>query len=242
MPRRRNPHALRLGESSLSRVWRHIEEHDCATISASRDDPFDFDDFVAAAIPDAEKRLSGVLGASQANKKNNRELRDALLALGYGVTAGFGGYMEIDTARQVKVPVREDSSFVVNLNDDPDFFDNIIKLGERYGQDAVMLIPQGGKGVYLHGTNHAEGVGERTELGSIVYGAGDDYFTLINGRPFSTRESRRGKRIRGRFFIEGRGTFLYWDKLQPRTKWLVERNAKPALRESGISTHRARIL
>jgi hypothetical protein len=64
------------------------------------------------------------------NYERNRQLKAVLLNKGYGVTDVDGTYVEdfgTDAAKEVK----EDSFFVVNLKDDPNFKDTITGLGEH---------------------------------------------------------------------------------------------------------------
>jgi hypothetical protein len=107
-----------LTESSLSRIYQHITEHDTALLTAFRDDASDLSSCSGAAV-DAE--LS--------NKERNRNLKATLLSLGYGVTAVDGSFIENYGNLDKQVEVKEDSFFVVNLNDSPDFIESITNLG-----------------------------------------------------------------------------------------------------------------
>ena len=63
-----------VNESGLSRIYKHIEEHDCVIITAFRDDANESDDC----------REKAEIGGD--NMERNRDLKATLLGLGYGVT------------------------------------------------------------------------------------------------------------------------------------------------------------
>lgn len=174
----------RLTESSLSRVWRHIQEHECAIITAFRGSM----DNCVECDPDVDPRCSQYADSSvplAANKEANRRLKAVLLKMGYGVTAVDGAYIEnfnTEAAREV----REDSFFVVNLSEDSEFFSTIEDLGLAFCQDAVILIPKGGSGAYLLGTNHASfpSLGMQIPVGNFTAGDEAEFMTKVGGRPF----------------------------------------------------------
>jgi hypothetical protein len=174
-------------ESSLSRVHQHVMEHECAVITAFRGDPSDHSN----CAHDAPASLQGQnLKTLDVNKLNNRDLKASLLKLGYGVTAVDGTFVENFNTPQA-VEVKEDSLLVVNLSDDADFYENIKMLGKKYCQDSVLIIPQGGKGVYLYGTNNSQfpGLDQEVTVGDIVFGKSAEFMTKIGNRPISTNES-----------------------------------------------------
>lgn len=63
------------------------------------------------------------------------------------------GYMLKNYLKPNSKEVLEHSFLIVNLNGDPEFKNFIIELGKKYDQDSVLIIPRGGKGAYLYGTN-----------------------------------------------------------------------------------------
>ena len=170
-----------LTESSLSRVYKHIIEHDAAVISASRNDIFDREKCTDNAVV-AEEGDSNIL--------RSRDLKATLLSMGFGVTKVQGTYIEdFDTPDAVEVG--ENSLFVVNLNDDAHFFKAIIELGEKFCQDSVLLIPQGGRDAFLRGTNNSDFPGFHNDVtvGSLKLGQEDEFMTRVGGRPFTFTES-----------------------------------------------------
>ena len=86
--------------------------------------------------------------------------------------------------------VAEESFFVVNLQDDPDFTDQISKLGEKFCQDAVLIVPRGAEGAYLFGTNNSEfpGFGQRIEAGNLSFGREKEFMTKVGNRPMAFTE------------------------------------------------------
>tara|TARA_R110000824_G_scaffold14227_2_gene60761 strand:- start:2108 stop:2743 length:636 start_codon:yes stop_codon:yes gene_type:complete len=174
-----------LKESGLSRVHQHIEAHDCAILTAFRNDPKDMSKCVKGSIDDADQE-----GNTRAlNKRRNRDLKAILFGFDYGVTAVDGSYIE-NFEQPDQIEVKEDSLFVVNLNDDPDFVRNVQEMAEKFCQDSVIIIPQHGKDAYLYGTNNSEfpGYGEKVEVGNLKMGKESEFMTRVNKRPFTFGE------------------------------------------------------
>ena len=168
-----------LNESSLSRLYRHMMAHDTAIITAHRGDPTDDSNCVDKSQATEDST----------NKLRNRDLKATLLSLGYGVTDVDGSYIE-DFNTPEAYEVAEHSFFVVNLEGDPNFTKLIIDLGEEFCQDAVLVVPKGGEGAYLHGTNNSEfpGYGQRVEAGDLSFGREKEFMTKVGGRPMAFTE------------------------------------------------------
>ena len=100
-----------------------------------------------------------------------------------------GTYIEKFNTEAAK-EVKEDSFFAVNLSDDPAFIDNIKNLGERFCQDSVLIVPRGGKGAYLYGTNDSEfpGYGESFDSGDFKGGEEAEFMSRVGGRPYTFGE------------------------------------------------------
>jgi hypothetical protein len=171
-----------LNESSLNRLYQHILNYDCAIITAFRNKLIACTD----GTPDSDYELS-----VKENKHRNRDLKSALLALGYALTKVKGTYIENYLSNN-EIEVQEDSYFVVNLNDDPKFINNIKKLGEMFCQDAVMILEKGGENNYLFGTNYSEvpGYGEIRPAGRFKPGIESEFMTKVAGRPFALESFR----------------------------------------------------
>ena len=160
-------------ESGVNRIEHWINEHDCATITASREyiyntvvkdgqhvelpEVLEFEIKIPDNLEDKDiysylKSNYTPLSRSLINLWNSN-LKDTLRGLGYGVTKINGVY----TAEN-KPTVFEKSFFVVNLNDDPEFIKNICKLGAYYNQDCVLIKPKGDD-AFLYGTNNSSWLG-----------------------------------------------------------------------------------
>jgi methyltransferase-like protein len=143
-----------LTESSMSRIVSLTEKYDCAILTAFRDKLIN--------CLNAED-VVGELNIRD-NKGRNKALKAYLLNKKYAITNVKGNYIEnyvsekqkeLD-AKSKEVVARpepkeksEDSFFVVNINNDPNFVDEIIKLGKLFCQDAVMIFEKDSGSKYL---------------------------------------------------------------------------------------------
>jgi hypothetical protein len=164
-----------INESSLSRIYSHIKNHDCAIISAFRSQMVN-----CLNTPKSERVMS-----LKDNKERSRGLKSALLLLGYSVTSVKGSYIE-NYLQDNAVEVVEDSYFVVNTNNDSKFEKNLTTLGVLFCQDSVMFIKDGGHDVYLKGTNNADypGLGNTDVMGKVVFGKEGEFMTKVGNKPF----------------------------------------------------------
>jgi len=194
-----------LSESSISRTYEHILEHDTGFLTAFRDNTKD----TTKCMNDHSKTLK--------NFERNRQLKAVLLNKGYGVTAVDGTYIE-DFGTEAAKEVKEDSLFVVNLKDNPNFKADLRGLSEHFCQDSFLFIPRGGEQSVLVGTNKAEfpGYGNEEETGSFLGGQEGEFMTRV------------GKSKRPIKFAEGLETKT---KMQNNTKFLISRLAKQVLQE-----------
>lgn len=166
-----------INESSLSRVWRNMIDHDSGTITAFRD-----------------KRDCGKsdLYTRGQKKARNKTLLAQLLREGFSVTSVKGKYIENYGSPDAK-EVGESVFLVVDIKDSGKLKRVLMKLGEEYEQDSILYIPKGGKEGFLIGTNHCEngypGYGKINKLKNPVFGKDGEFFTRVNGRPFTLKES-----------------------------------------------------
>ena len=215
-----------VNESSLSRLHQHTQEHDTAVITAHRSAPDDSE----GCITDIPAAGLGEQDPAKVNQARNRELKAVLLRKGYGVTRVDGSYVENfeDPDPLKRVEVSEESFFVVNLKDDPGFMDEIKNLGETFCQDSVLIIPQGGVGAYLLGTNNTlfPGYGGQEPVGDYTPGREAEFMSRVRGRPFTFRE------------VKDMETF---NDLSTNAKWVVakitERLSKRTLKEQQLSDY-----
>jgi hypothetical protein len=173
-----------INESSLSRVQNFVTNYDCAIITAFRDTikpGLCANDY--SAYP--TEFMDGQPIPKEIKRECNRELKATLLSLGYGVTRVDGSYIENYNSEAAK-EVREESYFVVNLTNSTKFLNDIIDFGEIYCQDAVILIPKGGKRSMLYGTNNASfpGYHNSIKLGEFRGGKESEFMTRVGNRPF----------------------------------------------------------
>jgi hypothetical protein len=162
-------------ESSLKRLEFHLNQHNCAVITSFRGE-------MVNCVREVESEE--VLNIFK-NKGRNISLKSALLSLGFGVTKVKGSYIE-NYLEDNAVEVKEDSFFVVNLNDDSDFIELIIELGEYFCQDSVLIMEQGGENNYLVGTNHSEYPGYKNidVKGKFSPNEQGKFMTRVKNRPF----------------------------------------------------------
>jgi hypothetical protein len=192
-------------ESSLSVVYRDLIKHDCALLSAFRGK------LINCLIGDKNEDPINIYD----NKGRNKQLKSVLLALGYGVTAVKGSFIE-NFGTTDAVLSKEDTFFIVNLEDKPSFIENIIELSKLYCQDSVLISEKGGDNIYLYGTNHhnVPGLDKITKLSSVKFGKLAQIHTRVKGRPFTMEDVDRSENFK---------------QLQNNTKMLVSRQAKPVL-------------
>jgi hypothetical protein len=172
-------------ESSLSRLYGHMTKHDSAILSAFRNE-----------------------FTREENYERNRELKARMLDWGFGVTKVAGSYIEnFQTPKAMEVS--EESFFVSNREDDPQFTGVIGDLGEEYNQDSVLIIPLGAEDAYLLGTR-PEGEYPTYEaqesVGSLKMGEESEFMSRVNGRPVT--------------FFEGLETY---ENLSKNSKWAVKK-------------------
>jgi hypothetical protein len=186
-------------ESSLSKIYQHLNNHDCAIISAFRNEMRDC--------------INGGGDGREVSKDENMirniELKQTLIALNYGVTKVDGTWLDDEGIR-----LNEKSLFVVNIKNKDNFITDLIRLGEMFCQDAVMIMEKGGDKIYLVGTNNSDnpGYGKKVELGSIEYNIDRPLMTKIKNQSFSIKESLET-----------------YDKLQYTSKLYVKKISKPII-------------
>ena len=197
-----NPHKnwqeFLINEAGLNKIRQDMSDYDTAFITAFRGD---YDDTsMCVYVPPSEEELNerdkmGKRGVR--NKRNNRELSAFLLSQGYGVKNIQGSYIEnFGSVDPEKVPreVKEASFFVTNLNNDPEFAEQIINLGKRFCQDSVIIVPKGEEG-YLYGTNKGKypGLDNKETVGKFAGGETGEFMSRINSRPFVMKEDEEMK-------------------------------------------------
>ena len=172
-----------LFESSLSRLWRHNEAHDCGALTAFRKyNNCGYKDGKPCPSENTPIELT-----HKENQKRNLALAADLKSKGYNITKIMGTYPEGGKT------VTEVSYFVVDADDKGTLEKDLKKLGEKYNQDSILFIPKGAikneTKAYLVGTNKCcnnwlgYGKKEIFNKGKMGYSS-PIYTSKINGRPF----------------------------------------------------------
>jgi hypothetical protein len=188
-----------INEAGLAKIRQDMLDFDTAFITAFRGDINDKSMCVFTPPEEpldekgGKKRTRTVQGKrAKTNRSNNKDLSAYLLGRGYGIKNVQGSYIEnFGSLDPDKIPreVKENSYFVVNLKNDPQFFDEIIDLGKRYCQDSVILVPKGGE-AFIHGTNRGiyPGLDQKETIGQFMGGKTGEFMSRIGGRPFVMKE------------------------------------------------------
>jgi hypothetical protein len=193
-----------INEAGLAKIRQDMLDYDTAFITAFRSD-VDDKSMCAYVAPSeeeiAEAKKQGNMpyryrDNHKKNLRNNKDLSAYLLSRGYGLKNVQGSYIEnFGSLDPAKIPreVKENSFFITNLNDDPQFFDEIIDLGKRYCQDSVILVPKGGE-AFLYGTNNTyPGLDQKETVGQFMGGETGEFMSRIGGRPFVMKEDEETK-------------------------------------------------
>jgi len=224
-----------ISETSLNRIEKWINEKQIAGISAFREK---LENVTPKTYLDFEK---GHIYTKKQNIKRNMLLKSALLKLGYGATLVPG--MSIERDRKVK----EQSFVVVNLEDDPNFKENLLALGEAFNQDTVLFKDKNDDDAYLVGTN-AVGYGIETPIGPFHENVPADFMSFIKNKGvafgkkedmtpptrtnFEIRKSERSFPPKEEDVLNEIYSILelqVYDKLRAATRLLISEHAKPIL-------------
>lgn len=153
-----------IDESTLTRLIKHSNEHECAILTAYR-----------TTKTNAE------------NHKSNEVLGYALQKLGYGVTKVLGTYEE----QVAGIKSKEWSWFTVNKEDKSDFFNDVCRLAAAETQDTILFMPKDGlrkpKLTFLYGISPNDFCppGKKIYAEEIKYGAKDNkLLTIVKHKPF----------------------------------------------------------
>lgn len=165
-------------ESSLSRIWQHIQDYDTGIITAYRD---------------ARDCGKGDKYTKKEKQQRNKSLLAKLQNKRYDVTSLKGSYIENYKTKDAK-EVGEHVFFVVDSKDKGDLKKDLKYWGEEFEQDSILYIPKGGENGFLIGTNHCPngypGYGVIKKLNNPIFGESGEFFTRVKGRPFVFYESK----------------------------------------------------
>ncbi len=156
-------------ESTYNRVMGYMDKYDTGTISA----------FHGHEAPNA--RVD--------NRSKSTELGKDLKALGYTYFMVGGSFMEMldkegnDIPENLQKNRKEWTYFVVDRNDTGKLKDDLVKLGSKYGQEAVLFSAKGshrGQGISIANPSRTEDYGTLHHSSPNPYGD-----TRIRGRKYS---------------------------------------------------------
>jgi len=188
-----------LQESGLARLFQKMQAHDVAMITGWR------------------KTLTDEQGERQLtraeNDQRNKELLAALLDAHYGVTHVNGNYIEGFGEPHAK-EVGENSFFVVNLPNDPNFVQKLQQLGKHFNQDSVLIKPRG-ESAHLVGTNNAEfpGLGQKHMLPHFKAGSvPGPFLSRVRGRPFGFLDVKENYGSAAKYLINSTAKRL-WEQV-----------------------------
>lgn len=171
----------KLNESSINRMLQWLIDCDCAFITAFRNELKDVrDEELTYLGPDNDWQL-GKKFTHVENMQKNKDLLARLLIYGYGVAKIKGAYPE-GMAKENS----EESYLVVNRNNDDDFLDRILNLGEFYYQDSVYYKAKGDTRGSLIGTNNCEfpGYHQKCEESQLSTNTALSYMSSIGNQAF----------------------------------------------------------
>lgn len=169
---------MTIAESNINRLIKWINKHDIATVTAFRGTLKDITPNTAQDVPE------GHVFTHKENRERNRNLCALLLRYGYGLTKISGVYPEGNT----NLPKDEESFIVVNLNDDPNFYERIFKASEYFNQDSFLFKAKGGDDVgYLIGTNNCDwpGYGQKCRAGKFLSDVQNAFMSRLGNRGFA---------------------------------------------------------
>lgn len=162
-----------LQESSLSRLWSETEKHAFGAITDYRGE-----------------------NTTEENQENNRILVNYLQGKGYSLTRVDGSYIEnfnTPTAREVREPSHFVCNHTVEGDDGGQLETDLRKLGARFDQDSVLIVPAGVEGAYLVGTSDRSDAwpapDQKAPAGSAKWGYSlGPFFSRVGGRKFVFEE------------------------------------------------------
>lgn len=192
----------RIYDSNLNRLTHWMESKEIAAITAWRSI---FENVLNEDKTLMDKPVNGTererTYSKEENRQRNKKLASALLAKGYGLTKVSGHYLE--NGRRA---VEEESYFVVNLRDDPNFKQNLFKLSEWFNQDSFLYKPLGSEDAYLISTNgnSEQPYGSEVKLGKFLSNVSDEYATRIGNKGFVFGDREGKTPFKNKTFLENK--------------------------------------
>lgn len=169
-----------ISESTMDRIVHWTENYEIAIVTAWRNQ---YKDVTDKTFKPEGKEIGDTFRTVE-KKKYNREFKAKLLDLGYGVTNVRGSYRE---GGYEGTDEQEESFFIVNLKNDPNFKQTIFNLSEYYNQDSFLYSPMGSDEAILIGTNNCDfpGYGNEISAGSLQKNVQSMFMTRIGNKGFA---------------------------------------------------------
>ncbi len=177
-------HITGFKESSLSRVFKKMEEHECGTITAYRGE-FTYKE----------------------NRARLESLNVKLTKLGYRLTELNGVYIENFGSTNPEKPektVKERIFFAEDFKDYGTIKKDLMDLGEEFDQESILFIPKGGLSATLIGTSHDQDAyldyHEEIPFSNRSFGEVGEFMTKVKNRPFMFESFEREQKRPSGFY------------------------------------------
>ena len=158
-----------LQEAGLSRILKHMQEHDSGGITGWRG---------------ARDCGRGEKYTRSENNARNVNLAAKIKAGQYAAINVGGIYIEDG------VPVKERSFFVYDISDKGTLLEDLIKWGGEFEQESILFVPKGGKEGIIHGTSRCNNLGPDTIKRGQTINVGKRYMGKMNQYGTSTIRNR----------------------------------------------------
>ena len=171
-----------LNEKSLNRMMLWLNKCDCAFITAFRYKLIDIANPDKTYYGPNDNWKDEKIVTHEENREKNKLLKAELLNLKYGVTTVKGVYPE-----GMNNESSEESFFVVNRFNDPNFLNNLLSLAEYFNQDSIYYKPKDKTYGYLIGTNGATypGYHKKGDESKLKPGSVSNFMSRIGNKAFS---------------------------------------------------------
>ena len=171
-----------LNEKSLNRMMLWLNKCDCAFITAFRYKLIDIANPDKTYYGPNDNWVDKKIFTHEENREKNKLLKAELLNLKYGVTTVKGVYPE-----GMNNELSEESFFVVNRFNDPNFLNNLLSLAEYFNQDSIYYKPKDKTYGYLIGTNGATypGYHKKGDESKLKPGSASNFMSRIGNKAFS---------------------------------------------------------
>lgn len=171
-----------LNEKSLNRMMLWLNKCDCAFITAFRYKLIDIANLDKTYYGPNDNWVYKKIFTHEENREKNKLLKAELLNLKYGVTTVKRVYPE-----GMNNDSSEESFFVVNRFNEPNFLNNLLSLAEYFNQDSIYYKPKDKTYGYLIGTNGATypGYHKKGDESKLKPGSASNFMSRIGNKAFS---------------------------------------------------------